>query len=96
MSTGDPAGAQVSSFSDSGWAAVAVPHAWNALDSIDDERGYYRGPGWYRTSLRMDQGYNKGERLFLYFEGANQVADVYVEGVRVRGHVGGTRRSAWR
>ena len=89
FSTGDPAGAQVSSFSDSGWAAVAVPHTWNALDSIDDERGYYRGPGWYRTSLRMDQRYNKGERLFLYFEGANQVADVYVEGVRVGGHVGG-------
>ena len=56
---------------------------------IDDEPGYYRGPGWYRTSLRMDQRYNKGERLFLYFEGANQVADVYVEGVRVGGHVGG-------
>ena len=55
---------------------------------LDDERGYYRGPGWYRRSLEIPNGDPK-KRLFLYFEGANQVADVYVEGQRVGGHIGG-------
>jgi beta-galactosidase len=71
-----------------GWAAVSLPHTWNDADTLDDERGYYRGPGWYRRSLEIPNGDPK-KRLFLYFEGANQVADVYVEGQRVGGHVGG-------
>jgi beta-galactosidase len=72
----------------SGWDAVSLPHTWNDKDTLDDERGYYRGPGWYRRSLEVPKGDPK-KRLFLYFEGANQVADVYVEGQRVGGHVGG-------
>ncbi|WP_433170216.1 glycoside hydrolase family 2 TIM barrel-domain containing protein [Actinoallomurus sp. CA-150999] len=70
------------------WSAVTLPHTWNAKDSIDDEPGYYRGPGWYRRELRVDDRW-RDKRVFLYFEGANQVADVFVDGAPVGRHVGG-------
>jgi beta-galactosidase len=85
---GDPAGASHSAADVSGWEHVSIPHTWNALDSLDDEPGFYRGPGWYRRSVKMT-GKLKGKRVFLYFEGAFQVADVYVDGDRVGGHIGG-------
>jgi beta-galactosidase len=88
FSAGDMASASRSDFDDAGWTDVTIPHTWNAQDAIDDEAGYYRGPGWYRSSLKIKKQY-EGKRLFLYFEGANQVADVYVEGAHVGHHVGG-------
>ena len=44
--------------------------------------------GWYRRRLTLPAEL-RGRRLFLYFEGANQVADVYVNGRRAGRHVGG-------
>ncbi|XVV15178.1 glycoside hydrolase family 2 TIM barrel-domain containing protein [Actinoplanes sp. CA-131856] len=70
------------------WRPVSVPHTWNAADSLDDEAGYYRGPGWYQRRLEVTAELRR-KRVFLYFEGAFQVADVYVDGERVGGHVGG-------
>ncbi|MEO7522417.1 MAG: glycoside hydrolase family 2 TIM barrel-domain containing protein, partial [Gemmatimonas sp.] len=44
--------------------------------------------GWYRRSLELDAAL-AGKRLFLHFEGANQVAEVFVNGRAVGRHVGG-------
>ncbi|WP_164737399.1 glycoside hydrolase family 2 TIM barrel-domain containing protein [Georgenia sp. SYP-B2076] len=85
---GDPAGAQQPGLDAAVWQPVSIPHTWNAEDSLDDTPGFYRGPGWYRRSVKMT-GALKKKRVFLYFEGAFQVADVYVDGERVGGHVGG-------
>ncbi|MPV89206.1 DUF4982 domain-containing protein, partial [Georgenia ruanii] len=85
---GDPAGAERPAFDTAGWQELSVPHTWNATDSLDDEPGFYRGPGWYRRTIKVT-GAHKSQRVFLYFEGAFQVADVYVDGDRVGGHVGG-------
>ena len=75
-------------FDDSKWIPVNIPHTWNVEDPWDDEPGYYRGPGWYRRELIVDRTL-AGRNLFLYFEGANQVADVYVNGQKVGSHTGG-------
>lgn len=85
---GDPARASRPELDTSGWESLSVPHTWNAGDSLDDEAGFYRGPGWYRRNIKMT-GALKDKRTFLYFEGAFQVADVYVDGHRVGGHTGG-------
>jgi len=73
-----------------GSAAISVnlPHTWNVSDAFDKTPGYRRGEGWYRKSLRLDPAL-RGKRLFLYFEGANQVADVYVNSHHAGRHVGG-------
>src|SRR5215468_6014225 len=33
------------------WDKVSVPHCFNATDSVDPDRAYYEGPGWYRTAF---------------------------------------------
>src|SRR5919198_1410342 len=81
-------GAEGVAFDDSRWAAVNLPHTWNAADTQDDEPGYRRGVGWYRKRLSLPRGL-EGKRLFLYFEGANQVAEVFVNGRSVGRHRGG-------
>lgn len=74
--------------SDEGWSRVTIPHTWNAHDPFDDIPSYRRGIGWYRKELQLDDAL-RGKRIFLYFEGANQVADVYVNGAFVGEHKGG-------
>jgi beta-galactosidase len=82
-------GAEAPTFDDSDWTTVHLPHTWNAEDAFDeDDLSYRRGVGWYRRSLTVADSLD-GRRLFLYFEGANQVTDVHVNGAHAGQHVGG-------
>lgn len=85
---GAQAGAAAADFEDARWQRVGLPHSWNADDAFDKRQPYRRGEGWYRRTLDLSD-VAPGERVFLYFEGANQVADVYVNGAHVGRHVGG-------
>ncbi|MDZ7376055.1 MAG: malectin domain-containing carbohydrate-binding protein [candidate division KSB1 bacterium] len=67
---------------------VNLPHSWNVADAFDDEDGYYQGIGWYHKNLFLSDAY-LGKRIYLFFEGANQVAEVYVNGKFVGQHIGG-------
>ncbi|HET8655358.1 MAG TPA: hypothetical protein VFL93_07565, partial [Longimicrobiaceae bacterium] len=80
--------AWIASTPDAAWERVNLPHTWNAQDPFDDAPSYRRGVGWYRRTLPLSDAL-KGKRVFLYFEGANQVADVYVNGAYVCEHRGG-------
>lgn len=80
--------AETTSFPDETWESVSLPHTWNAHDPFDDIPSYRRGIGWYRKHLTLDDGL-KGKQLFLFFEGANQTADVYVNGAFAGEHKGG-------
>ena len=70
-----------------GWEAVSLPHSWNVWDTTDLEPGYRRDASWYRKALALDP--EAGRRYLLYFEGAAMTADVFVNGERAGGHVGG-------
>jgi beta-galactosidase len=83
----DAAGAQATSFDDSSWQAVQLPHTWNNLDGQDGGNDYYRGPGWYRRKFTVGPDLIK-RSLFLKFDAASLVADVYVNGQRAGGHKG--------
>lgn len=71
-----------------GWEPISLPHTWNAADTYDDTPGYYRGAGWYRKALYVPAR-PAGARVYLEFEGANQVAEVYVNGRKAGEHRGG-------
>ncbi|WP_187261632.1 glycoside hydrolase family 2 TIM barrel-domain containing protein [Pontibacter beigongshangensis] len=77
--------------SDVHWETVSLPHTWNAEDVMDDKPGYYRGVGWYRKILSISPFY-KDKDVFLYFEGANQEVEVYVNGQKAGEHIGGYTR----
>jgi beta-galactosidase len=88
FSPADARDAQKLSFDDARWPAVTLPHTWNAEDTQDDLPGYRLGVGWYRKKLNLD-GRFRNKKVFLYFEAANQVTDVFVNGNFVGQHKGG-------
>ena len=67
------------------WRFVDLPHTWNERDAVDDVPGYYRGAGWYRKNLRFDET-AKGKQIYLFFEGADQKTELYVNGQAVATH----------
>lgn len=71
-----------------GWNIVSVPHTWNNQDCLDDAPGYTRGKGWYRKKLYVDKEM-ASQPLYIYFEGANQRTEVFINGSKVGEHVGG-------
>jgi len=70
------------------WEAVSIPHTWNTKDVNDDEKGYYRGIGWYKKTIYVPASY-KNKSVSLYFEGASQQVWVYVNGKLAGTHIGG-------
>jgi beta-galactosidase len=85
----DVSGAEAAGFDDSSWTNVNLPHTWNNFDGQDGPNTTcYRGIGWYRTHVIVAST-NAGSRLFLKFDAASLVADVWVNGVFVGEHQGG-------
>ena len=85
----DVAGAEQSAFDDGAWTAAQLPHTWNAQDGQDGPNTpYYRGVGWYRKHYTLPAALD-ARRLYLQFDGASMIADVYVNGFHVGGHKGG-------
>jgi hypothetical protein len=90
--TGTP---QALSYNDSGtgWSPVVVPHSCS-YDSAPvvvtgqanwaAENGYYKGDCWYRKTFGVPASTKK---LFIEFEGAMQVATVYINGTQVGQHI---------
>jgi beta-galactosidase len=70
------------------WETVNIPHSWNTTDVTDDEKGYYRGIGWYTKRLNIPAAW-QGKQLSLYFEGASLTAEIYVNGKKAGTHIGG-------
>ncbi|MCU7552759.1 malectin domain-containing carbohydrate-binding protein [Chitinophagaceae bacterium LB-8] len=70
------------------WQVVNLPHTWNADEVMDDVAGYYRGIGWYRKKMAVSD-HLKNKQVFLYFEGANQVTEVFINGNKAGEHIGG-------
>lgn len=73
------------------WETVSFPHTWNSKDVMDDKPGYYRGIGWYKKTINLNSSL-KDRKLYLYFNGANQEIEVYVNGKKAGSHVGGYTR----
>ena len=84
----NPVGAFAAQFDDSKWERVSVPHTWNALDGQDGGNDYYRGVGWYRKALMVEDSLREKE-LYLRFDAVSLVATVFVNGQEVGMHRGG-------
>ncbi|WP_066222944.1 glycoside hydrolase family 2 TIM barrel-domain containing protein [Formosa haliotis] len=74
---------------DESWEKVNVPHTWNAEDPFDAKKSYRRGVSWYRKIINVSIKNRDSKKIYLHFEGVNQVADVFVNGIHVGKHKGG-------
>lgn len=70
------------------WESIDLPHSWNALDATDLEPGYRRSASWYKKILDVES-INSNAVYQLYFEGVNITSEVFVNGQKVGGHLGG-------
>src|SRR5512133_3124051 len=84
---GDDPNASKPLFDDGLWGTISLPHTWNNLDGQDGGYNYYRGIGWYRRSFHL--GSISGKRIFLKFNSANLLAEVYINGLLAGRHTGG-------
>lgn len=86
----DPAAASAIDFDDAAWDRVSLPHTFNDTDTFDNwslpghkgEQEQWSGRTWYRKRFALPAAW-AGRRVFIEFEGARQVAEVFVNGVRL-------------
>lgn len=83
-----------SGYDDSTWEAAALPHTYaltsiNLDDSADDQHQltFHRDVCWYRRSFSCNP--SAGQRVFLEFEGAHQITDLWVNGKHLGQHATG-------
>jgi len=76
---------------DSAWEEVSLPHTLKLtsinLDGCQDSKyqpTFHRDVGWYRKQLPVTK--DKQKKVFLEFEGAHQVTDLWINGHHVGQH----------
>jgi beta-galactosidase len=95
---GDASGANQTSFNDTAWSAVDLPHDWSiagpfAQTNLTGGGGGYlpSGISWYRKAFILPAT-NAGSRVFIDFDGVMANSDVWINGhdlgVRPYGYVG--------
>ena len=82
----DVSGAQDPGYDDSWWQTVSVPHCFNAEDTWIPQRGYYRGPAWYRCTL-PEQDFTG--RIELDVLASFAVTDAWLNGIHLGSYMGG-------
>ena len=73
---------------DESWQTTDLPHCFNAKDACDPDATYFRGQGWYRTRLQLNNPFAAG-RTLLHFRGAGQTTTLWVGSNIIGTHKGG-------
>ncbi len=86
---GDPTGAEVPSFDDSGWRGLDLPHDWSIEGPFDKKNpsaapgGYLPcGTGWYRKTFQLPDS-AAGKMVFIEFDGVYMNGEVWINGHRL-------------
>ena len=72
---------------------INLPHTWNGKDGQDGGNDYFRGSCCYMKKIEKNE-LPEGEKYFLEINGANNSADIYVNGNKLAHHDNGY--STWR
>ncbi|GMV03964.1 MAG: beta-galactosidase [Gemmatimonadota bacterium] len=89
---GDAEGASSAAFDDAAWAPATLPHAARVEALVTGAPGsdtwQWQGTCWYRRTFALDAE-AAGKRVFLHFDAAMSVADVWWNGEHLGRHMGG-------
>jgi beta-galactosidase len=89
---GDAAGAEGGSFDDRAWSAATLPHTARIEALVTGAPGsdtyQWQGICWYRRRFSVSRE-SAGRRILLKFDGAMNVADVWLNGDHLGQHMGG-------
>ena len=93
-------GYEKTSFDDSKWAYIAIPHTWSAYEttrelhpyirnaSFKDDPYWWFGWGWYRKRIVIDESF-RGKKITFEFDGVQKYSKVYLNGKYLCDHKGG-------
>jgi beta-galactosidase len=82
------------------WQPVSLPHSWNRIGQYEPQTGVVaaqrpvdkkQGVGWYRLDLATPD-LAGGRRVFLQFDAASRMAQVWLNGQKVGAHAGSFAR----
>lgn len=76
-----------SPYEDSRWDKVVLPHT-PRLEAPESAQDYFQGICWYRRRIKAEPAW-RGKKVSLRFEGAMQLAEVWVNNRHVLTHRGG-------
>ena len=86
---GDVTGAQATTFDDSAWTSLDVPHDWsislafNQSSKAGGGGGYLDGgTGWYRKTFTLPAA-SSGQKVFVQFDGVYMDSTVYLNGTQI-------------
>ena len=86
---GDASGAQASTFDDTSWTELDVPHDWSIAlpfnqGSASGAGGGYLdgGTGWYRKTFSLPAS-SSGQKLFVQFDGVYMDSTVWLNGTEI-------------
>ena len=82
----DVTGAEATSFDDSAWSDIGLPHSFNLPTFLNAK--FYAGYGWYRKHFSVPTSWS-GKNVALEFQAAFDQAQIYVNGKQVGEHIGG-------
>src|SRR5689334_10826058 len=86
---GDAPGAEAVTFNDASWKDITLPHAWNEDDAFKkDIADLSTGIAWYRKHFSIPAT-QKGQKVFLEFEGIRQAGEFYLNGKYIGMHENG-------
>ncbi len=75
-----------SNYNDANWEKVSLPHTANIEPLVVNNQ--WQGICWYRKAFKVDASV-KDKKVFLEFEGAMNIAKVWINGVEVANQQGG-------
>ena len=88
----DAPGAEQPSFDAAAWQTVQLPHTARiealVTGPIGTPTAQWQGICWYRRVVRVEPG-AAGEKVFLKFDGAMNVAQIWLDGAKIGEHLGG-------
>ena len=67
------------------WEKITIPHTAKIEPLVVNDQ--FQGTCWYQKKFKVPNSKNK--KVFLYFEGVMQEADVWINGQKVTNHKGG-------
>ncbi len=86
---GDVTGAQATTFNDTSWTALNVPHDWSISQPFEQNSpagsggGYLGGGvGWYRKTFTLPSS-SSGQRVIVQFDGTYMDSTVYMNGTQI-------------
>jgi beta-galactosidase len=86
---GDVTGAQATTFDDTSWTALNVPHDWSISQPFEQNSpagsggGYLGGGvGWYRKTFTLPSS-SSGQRVIVQFDGTYMDSTVYMNGTQI-------------